>query len=478
MANNIDRLGWDTIAAIATGMTQAGVGIIRVSGPDAFACIEKIYRTANGRSVDVSVWDANTIHYGYIVDDEESIIDEVLVSIFRAPRSYTAENTIEINTHGGIYIEQKILRVVLAHGVRMAEPGEFTKRAFLNGRLDLTRAEAVMDLIASQNEYARRTALSQLQGSVSNEIRELRERILYEIAFIESALDDPENYDTEGYPAQLREKVTQLVTELERLLQVSQSGRVLKEGIRTAIVGRPNAGKSSLMNLLLGQERAIVTDIAGTTRDTLEETARLGNIVLHLIDTAGIHDTNDPVEQIGIARAQAAIDQSSLILYLIDRSDDITEEDRQIADQIRKVLNEDSGRRCIILLNKSDLADHVGPAEVEGLFSTNAEQIRVIETSLKDEKALERITTIIEQTFYNGLQDNDEVLLSNEREMREASAARDSLWQVIRSIDLGMTEDFYSSDLMDAYTALGRILGESVEDDLVEEIFSKFCLGK
>lgn len=478
MALNIDRLSGDTIAAIATGMTQAGVGIIRISGPEAFACIQEIYQNNQHQFVDVERWESHTIHYGYIVDDAGSIIDEVLVSIFRAPRSYTAEDTIEINTHGGIYIEQRILRLVLAHGARMAEPGEFTKRAFLNGRVDLTRAEAVMDLIASQNEYSRRTALQQLQGSVSGRIRELREEILYEIAFIESALDDPENYDTTGYPEQLRNKLGDLIRRLEHLLAVSQNGQIMREGIRTVIVGRPNAGKSSLMNLLLGQERAIVTEIAGTTRDTLEETARLGDVVLHLIDTAGIHQTDDVVEQIGIERAEAALHQASLILFVIDRSEAMTEEDHQIARQIQQLLCEDAARRCIVLLNKSDLESAVTLEEATRLFDSNVEQIRYLETSFKAENAEQEISSAIEQMFYSGMHDDNDVLLSNDREMHEVSIARDSLQQVIVSIDRGMSEDFYSSDLMDAYTALGRILGESVEDDLVEEIFSKFCLGK
>lgn len=487
MALNIDRLANDTIAAIATGMTEAGIGIIRISGPASFECIQRIFRLQNGNIPCIEHWKAYTIHYGNIVDpDTNQILDEVLVSIFRAPRSYTTQDSIEINTHGGVYLEQKILRLILRQGVRMAEPGEFTKRAFLGGRIDLTRAEAVMDLIGAQNEFSHRTAMSQLRGSIANVVRELRERILYEIAFIESALDDPDNYDTDGYPDRLRSICNELVTTMDHLLRSAQSGRILKEGIRTVIIGRPNAGKSSLMNLLLGEERAIVTDIAGTTRDTLEESVRLvgqqGEILLHLIDTAGIHDTEDVVERIGIERAQAAVDQASLVLFLIDRSMNITQEDREIADRLITGMRQDTDRQCLVILNKSDLAEATSIDKARTLFSDAYDlegRISFLEMSMIEQNERYLLQQRIEQMFLNGhLRDSSEILLSNAREIQEISTARGALQQVIHSIDLGMTEDFYSSDLMDAYTALGRILGETVEDDLVEEIFTRFCLGK
>lgn len=487
MALNIDRLGGDTIAAIATGMSEAGIGIIRISGSEAFSCIQRIFRTPAGRPANVDAWQGNTIHYGNIVDPEQddAIIDEVLVSIFRTPRSYTTEDSIEINTHGGIYLEERILRLVLAQGIRMAEPGEFTKRAFLGGRIDLTRAEAVMDLIASQNEFSRKSAIHQLKGSVANRVRDFRERILYEIAFIESALDDPENYDTNGYPEHLRTICMDLIEELNHLLSYAESGRILKDGIRTVIVGRPNAGKSSLMNLLLGEERAIVTNIAGTTRDTLEETARLigaqGEILLHLTDTAGIHDTDDVVERIGIERAQTAMNQAALILYLIDGSVSLHDEDRQIAEHLIQGMREDHARHCLVILNKSDLGEIVSEMDVMQLFADDdiKDRIDYQSISLLSNDAREQIQNRIEQMFYIGqLRDSNEVFLSGTREITEAHRSRDSLMQVVHSIDLGMTEDLYSADLMDAYTALGRILGEAVEDDLVEEIFTRFCLGK
>ena len=491
----------ETIAAIATGISESGIGIIRISGPEAIEVGERIYRNRKGRS-GVRSWKANTIHFGYIVDPRllpegeaaqdhdnftseyaSAIIDEVMISLMRSPHSYTTEDTIEINCHGGVYLMNRVLQLVLDNGCRMAEPGEFTKRAFLGGRIDLSRAEAVMDLIRSQNEFSRRTSLAQLSGSVSGKVRELREKILYEIAFIESALDDPENYSLDGYPEQLRAKCDALVRELNHILDYSKSGRVLKEGIRTVIVGKPNAGKSSLLNYLSGQERAIVTDVAGTTRDTLEESVKLGDVILNLTDTAGIHETQDKVEKIGVERAKEALDRADLILFLLDTSAGIDAEDREIAELIQRKTA--GGTHCLCLLNKSDLSPKMTIADAKALFFPEVQStidgtpIKFLMISITSGEGLEQFRHQIQEMFHTGeIAAKNEIFLSSLREMREAESARDSLELVISSIDQGLSEDFFSIDLMNAYTSLGRILGEAVEDDLVEEIFTKFCLGK
>lgn len=491
----------ETIAAIATGISESGIGIIRISGPEAIEVGERIYRNRKGRS-GVRGWKANTIHFGYIVDPRllpegeaeedydnfaqeyaSAIVDEVMISLMRSPHSYTTEDTIEINCHGGVYLMNRVLQLVLDNGCRMAEPGEFTKRAFLGGRIDLSRAEAVMDLIRSQNEFSRRTSLAQLSGSVSGKVRELREKILYEIAFIESALDDPENYSLDGYPEQLRVKCDVLVRELNHILDYSKSGRVLKEGIRTVIVGKPNAGKSSLLNYLSGQERAIVTDVAGTTRDTLEESVKLGDVILNLTDTAGIHETQDKVEKIGVERAKEALDRADLILFLLDTSAGIDAEDREIAELIQRKTA--GGTHCLCLLNKSDLSPKMTIADAKALFFPEVQStidgtpIKFLTISITSGEGLEQFRHQIQEMFHTGeIAAKNEIFLSSLREMREAESARDSLELVISSIDQGLSEDFFSIDLMNAYTSLGRILGEAVEDDLVEEIFTKFCLGK
>ena len=346
-----DHLQTDTIAAIATAMSEAGIGIIRVSGPDAAAIGSELYRTSKKNRTNIAEWRPGTIRFGYIVETDESgkesLIDEVMLSWMKSPHSYTTEDTVEINTHGGMFLMNRILELVLKCGARMAEPGEFTKRAFLGGRIDLARAEAVMDLISSGNEFARKTSAAQLEGAVSARIRELREKILYEIAFIESALDDPENYSLDGYTDRLMDTCKGLEKEMRSLLSHAEEGRILKEGIRTAIVGRPNVGKSSLLNHLAGEERAIVTEIEGTTRDTLSETVRVGGVLLHLTDTAGIRQTKDKVEQIGVHRAQQALDNADLILFVIDSSRALSSEDEEIAARIMGKMEE--GKKCILL---------------------------------------------------------------------------------------------------------------------------------
>lgn len=474
----VDRAQNDTIAAIATASAAAGIGIVRVSGPDAIGICEKFYENARGIH-DLKEHASNTISYGFIADEDGNRMDEVMVSLFRAPHSYTTEDTVEINSHGGRYLLDRILELVLRGGARLAEPGEFTKRAFLGGRIDLSRAEAVMDLISSQNDFAHKTALAQLSGRVSEKVRDLRSSILYEMAFIESAIDDPDTYasDLEGYPDKLDGICGQLLDEMESLLEIGEKGAVLKEGIRTAIIGRPNAGKSSLLNYLAGNDRAIVTEIAGTTRDTLEESVRIGSVQLCLTDTAGIRDTEDRVEKIGIERAKAAVDQSELVLYLIDSSEGITREDQDIALLLKQWKKEiPSVRRCIILLNKSDLPP---VTDIDSVYAFFTDADAVLSCSLRTGEGADELGRKIEEMYRAGeLQQQNEVMLTSARHREAVREACGSLSLVRQSIAMGMSEDFFAIDLMNAYASLGRITGEAVEDDLVEEIFSKFCMGK
>ena len=395
----------------------------------------------------------------------------------KAPRSYTAEDTVEINCHGGVLIVQKILSMTLAAGARTAEPGEFTKRAFLNGRIDLSRAEAVMDLIHAKNEFALQSSVKQLKGEVFEKIKELRKSILYEIAFIESALDDPEHISLDGYQNKLEEKTDEILGELNRLLNTADDGRMLKEGIRTVIVGKPNAGKSSLLNLLVGEEKAIVTDIAGTTRDTLEETISIGGISLNLIDTAGIRNTEDVVEKIGVERAKKISQDADLILYVVDTSVPLDESDEEIFSLIEK-------KPAIILMNKSDLKEVVDKNTIHDKIKKESndfqeEQIRFVRASMKKDEGIDELTELIRELFFHGnIQYNDEVYITNIRHKEALEDARKSILEVKKSLEMEMPEDFYSIDLMSAYSSLGKIIGEEVGDDLVNEIFSKFCMGK
>ncbi len=456
----------ETIAAIATGMSNSGIGIVRISGDQAFEVIDRIYRNKKGQTGTLRGVKSHTAHYGYIYDGDERI-DEVLVLIMRGPNSYTAEDTVEIDCHGGVRMVQRILETVLHNGARTAEPGEFTKRAFLNGRMDLAQAEAVAELIHASNDYALKSSVSQLGGSVSGKIRALREAILYETAFIESALDDPEHISLDGYGNRLLKVLEPVMEEIEKLIASADDGRVMTEGVRTVILGKPNAGKSSLMNVLLGEERAIVTDIAGTTRDTLEEHIKLRGISLNVVDTAGIRDTEDVVERIGVNRAMKAAKEADLIIYVADGSRPLDESDREIMDLIRD-------KKAIVLLNKTDLELTVDKEVLEKQCGH-----RVIPISAKEEQGIEDLEKEIQSMFYHGeIAFNDQVYITNARHKEALEAAFKSLRMVQSSVLDGMPEDFYSIDLADAYEQLGLILGEAVDDDVVNEIFSKFCTGK
>ncbi len=452
----------NTIAAIATGMTNSGIGIVRISGENALEVIDRIYRGKHK----LSPQESHTIHYGHIYD-EEQLVDEVLVSIMRAPKTYTGEDTVEINCHGGMLVVQKVLETVLKNGAQMAEPGEFSKRAFLNGKMDLSKAEAVMDLIHAKSEYAYKNSLNQLSGGLKKKIKECREKVLYEIAFIESALDDPEHISLEGYNEKLIQITRQLQEEIASMLASFENGKIMKEGIKTVIVGKPNAGKSSLLNMLLGEERAIVTDIEGTTRDVLEESVNLGGIKLLLMDTAGIRKTKDTVEKIGVERARTYAKEADFVLYVVDGTKPLDENDLEICEILKE-------KKSLCLLNKMDLQMVIDEAEMK-----KHTQGEVLSISAKEGIGMDTLAKKIKEYFFKKEIDfNDDIYITNVRHKNLLEQAYESMKLVEQSIQDQMPEDFYSIDLMSAYTSLGYILGEEVEDDLVEEIFSKFCMGK
>ena len=459
----------DTIAAIATAMTPSGIGIIRISGDEAVSITDRIFEAAGKKKL--KDLPSHTIHYGHIKDGED-VIDEVM----RAPKSYTREDTVEIDCHGGVYVMKRILETVIKYGARPAEPGEFTKRAFLNGRIDLSQAESVIDVIHAKNEFALKSSMNQLSGALSDEVKELRGQVLHEIAFIESALDDPEHISLEGYPQELEQKVTFIHSQIETLLKNSENGRILKEGISTVIVGKPNAGKSSLLNTLVGEERAIVTDIAGTTRDVLEEQMNLNGIILNIIDTAGIRSTDDVVEKIGVDKARKYLKDADLVIYVVDTSTPLDENDFEIIGLLKD-------RKAIILLNKSDLSPLITKTEmkeaVEKQNGRSEEPIRMISISAKEQTGIDELQQAVQEMFFSGeVTFNDQVMITNIRQKASLQEALSGLELVLQSVRDGMPEDFYSIDLMNTYEALGSIIGEAVEDDLVNEIFSKFCMGK
>ena len=474
----------DTIAAISTGMTNSGIGIVRLSGNEALEIADKVYR---GKEKITEV-PSHTIHYGHIADGEETV-DEVLMMVMHGPRTFTGEDTVEINCHGGTYVVSRVLETVLKYGARAAEPGEFTKRAFLNGKMDLSQAEAVIDLINSENEYALQSSVSQLKGSVKSAINELRSKILYHTAFIETALDDPEHISVDVYGEILKGVSEENIEKLQKLIDSADDGRIMKEGIQTVIVGKPNAGKSSLLNLLAGHERAIVTDIAGTTRDVLEEQIRLQGLNLNVIDTAGIRQTEDLVEKMGVDKAKEYAQKADLIIYVVDASKKLDENDEKIMELIYD-------KKAIILLNKSDLETVVDENFIrekisnlkkeaeqteksEGQRYQVSENIPVIQISAKEEQGIQTFQDTLKEMFLRGnISFNEEIYITNARQKNALVNALESMKKVIESIENGMPEDFYSIDLMDAYEELGNITGESMGEDLVNEIFSKFCMGK
>ncbi len=455
----------DTICAIATGMGNAGIGIIRISGSESINIASKVFKPANDKKV-VRTMKSYTAAFGGVYDGD-NMIDEGILLLMKGPHTYTCEDVCELQCHGGVHVLKEVLEAVIKAGARIAEPGEFTKRAFLNGRIDMSQAESVMDIINAKNDFAVKSSLVQLKGELKDRITEMRDTILYNTAFIESALDDPEHYSLEGYPQKLRVIVDNMVDNVDKLLATYDNGRVLKEGIKTVIAGKPNAGKSSLLNLLLGEDRAIVTEIEGTTRDTLEEVVNINGIILNIVDTAGIRSTDDVVEKIGVDKALKNVDNADLILYVVDGSKQLDDNDSQIISHIK-------GRNVITVINKSDL-----DVVVDKLLISEELPGDIIEISAKYGDGKEELYNILNDKFFSGqLQYNDELYITNSRHKDELIKTRESLSKVIESIDMGMEEDFFSIDLLDAYEHLGMILGETMRDDLADKIFAEFCMGK
>ena len=474
MSSVLNNFNDDTICAVATAMSDAGIGIIRVSGKEALTICDKIYVSPKKEHT-LLTHKPNTIKYGYICNDQGDIVDEVMISFMKGPHSYTREDVIEINSHGGMLVMNEILSLLLSKGCRLAEPGEFTKRAFLSGRIDLTKAEAVMDIIGAQNKFALDSSRAQLQGSIYKEVKALREDILYQMAYIESAIDDPESYDLTGYSDKLKEKVTAMSEKIRKLLKTADEGKIRKDGIKTVIIGKPNAGKSSLLNALSGNERAIVTDIAGTTRDVIEETVRLDDIILNLIDTAGIRDTEDLIEKIGVDKAKEKVEEADLCLYIIDSTSEIDDEDKQISSLC-------ADKKTIVILNKNDLTGDIKISKdiLPMLFSgSDSVDFPVITTSLLNGEGIEELKRAITELFLGGeIAPKQEIYITNLRHKELLSKTVESLALVIDSIEKDLSEDFYTVDLTNAYVYLGEIIGEEIGDDLAEEIFSKFCMGK
>ena len=454
----------DTICALATAAVEAGIGIIRLSGDNAVELVSSFVRTKGGKPLNIQ--ESHRVKYGFVCDGEQ-VVDEVLVLTMRGPRSYTGEDTVEIDCHGGILMLRKILEICVKNGARPAEPGEFTKRAFLNGRIDLAEAEAVSELISARSEDGLKASMAQLRGSVSEKIREFRGILLEDDAYIEAALDDPEHISLEGFTERLQKDIKKVQTGVRKLLDTAEDGRMLREGVRTVILGKPNAGKSSLLNALIGEDRAIVTSVAGTTRDTLEEQIQLRGVSLLLVDTAGIRETEDIVEKIGVERAMQAAEGADLILYVVDASEPLNADDVRIMEFIR-------GKKAIVLLNKTDLP----PAVTQQLLEEKTGQ-PVLPVSMKKQEGLEALSDLVQKLFeHQEIRMNAEVIITSARHAALLRNAEQALSEVLRSIEMGLPEDFFTIDLMRAYTELGYILGEEVSEDLVNEIFSKFCMGK
>lgn len=455
----------NTIAAIASGIASSGIGIIRISGDDAVKTAEKVVRVKGGKNT--ALEDRRAVLC--TVFDGEEVIDEAIVLVMKGPHSYTGEDVAEIQCHGGPYVMKRVLDAVIHAGARNAQPGEFTKRAFLNGRIDLSQAEAVMDLIKADSEFARKAAVSQLKGALKEKVTKIRQKLIYDTAYLEAALDDPEHISLEGYRERLLKTVSEASAEIEKLIDTSENGRVLKEGIKTAILGRPNAGKSTLLNLLLGQERAIVTKIPGTTRDTLEESARLGDITLRLVDTAGIRQARDEVEKIGVKKAVETAKMAALILFVIDGGEEFTAEDEKTYNDIKNITKQ-TGAPIITLINKID-KNRTAPCG--GDFEN------VIMISAKTGEGKDLLEEKIKDLFYHEkIKSSQEQIIAGARQKEELSRAAAALKNVREAIENNMPEDLFTVDLMDAYDSLGRITGETADEDLINQIFESFCMGK
>lgn len=454
---------YDTIAAIATPIGEGGISIIRVSGENALEIVNKIFRGANLNKVA-----SHTIHYGHIIDyANKDVVDEVLATVMLAPKTFTRENTVEVSCHGGLLVTQKILQLILDNGARMATPGEFTKRAFINGRIDLTQAESIMDIIEAKTDRARQVAMNQLEGGLLFEIRKLRQELLNTMAHEEVNIDYPE-YDMDDVTSkEMYDKAQQVIKEIDKLLATAQEGKVVRSGLATAIVGRPNVGKSSLLNYLSKEEKAIVTNIAGTTRDTLEEYVSLKGILLKLIDTAGIRQTDDIVEKIGVERSKRAITESDLVLLLINSSEELTEEDQKLLE-----LTQDKKR--IVILNKADQVAKITKKDIQKITDSP-----IVTISVLKKQNMIGLEEAIKSLFLQGITDSkSEVMVTNQRQNDLLRKAKQSLIEAIEAINDNMPLDLVQIDLKEAWDSLGEITGDTAPDELITQLFSKFCLGK
>ena len=458
---------FDTIAAISTPPGEGAISIVRLSGEQAISIADAVFQSGKKKLIDVS---SHTIHYGHIFDPEKyQMMDEVMVSIMRKPKTFTREDIVEINCHGGIVVVNQILQLVLRQGARLAEPGEFTKRAFLNGRVDLSQAEAVMDLIRAKTDKAMNLAINQLDGNLSRLIRQLRQEILETLAQVEVNIDYPEYDDVEELTTRLLlEKANQVQKQIQALLQTAQQGKILREGLSTAIIGRPNVGKSSLLNHLLREEKAIVTDIAGTTRDVIEEYVNVRGVPLKLVDTAGIRETEDIVEKIGVERSRKALSEADLILLVLNQSESLTTEDKQLLDIT-------SGNKRIILLNKTDLPSRINQEDLVPYLENEP----ALPISVLTSEGLDQLEQAIADLFFGGnTGDKDASYLSNTRHIALLEKAEHSLAEVIQGIESGMPVDLVQIDMTRCWDYLGEIVGDSVQDELITQLFSQFCLGK
>ncbi len=498
-----------TICAVCTPLSEGAISIIRISGNEAFDIADKIFVNKDHKHL-LKGYETHTVHYGFITDirnivgNKDSIIDEVLVTVMKAPNTYTREDTVEINCHGGVYVTQSVLEDVLSAGAILAEPGEFTKRAFMNGRIDLTEAEAVMNLIPAKNDTAVRNSVKQLRGSVREKVVKLRDDVIGEIAHIEAALDDPEHIELDGYHDHIESVMKNVSCEIKGLIDRADEGRLIQDGINTVIVGKPNVGKSSFMNLMSGHERAIVTDIAGTTRDAIEDTIRIGGVVFNLIDTAGIRDTDNEIEKIGVDLSRKYASDSDLVIYVVDASEPLTHEDDEIIELIKD-------RKVIVVLNKNDLDRQVSEDDIRNRFScdnqigsislrkfdaddydvidyctddndtdmVSGNDIDIISFSAKTGEGTDEFISDVKKMFFGGnLGGGNDVTICSTRQKELLKDAETSIEKVLDSVDKDMPEDFYSIDLRDAYETLGMIIGEEMNDDVVDQIFSRFCMGK
>ena len=458
---------FDTIAAISTAPGEGAIGIVRISGDLAISIASSIYQCGTKQLEEQKT---HTIHYGHIVDPKSGeVYDEVMVSVLRAPKTFTREDIVEINCHGGIVAINRVLQLVLRMGARLAEPGEFTKRAFLNGRVDLSQAEAVMDLIRAKTDKSMQLAMRQLDGQLSHLIQNLRQEILNTLAQVEVNIDYPEYDDVEEMTLQLlREKTQQVLQGIRALLNTASQGKILRDGLKTAIVGRPNVGKSSLLNVLLREEKAIVTDIAGTTRDTIEEYVNVRGVPLQLIDTAGIRETDDVVEKIGVERSRKALKEADFVLLLLNQSETLQEEDIRLLETTK-------GMKRIILFNKTDLPSKLSTEDI----APYAKEEEIVTTSMLNKEGIDQLEEKIAGYFFQGqMNERDATYLSNTRHIALLEKAEQALVEVQNGIEMEMPVDLIQIDFTRAWDLLGEITGDSVQDELLTQLFSQFCLGK